>query len=167
MLKTLIKTPKPKTYSTNTRSDQTHITPILHTLLSSLIKQKNQHTDQTLTTYQQTPSISFRVSNGGEEKLKKKKGGNARFLTIGLRAVPFSLWAAEIAHISRQSGWSAPWRLWSWPVGASLGSVVLLGHQWRWSRLNAAAVSLIRRQADNFEREEDTGERERERESGK
>jgi hypothetical protein len=32
----------------------------------------NQHTDQTLTIYQQTPSISIRVSNGGEGKLKIK-----------------------------------------------------------------------------------------------
>ena len=48
----------------------------------------NQHTDQTLTIYQQTPSISLRVSNEGEENLKIK--GKMRDFLQGLS---FSLWS--------------------------------------------------------------------------
>ena len=59
----------------------------------------NQHTDQTLTIYQQTPSISLRVSNGGEEKLKIKEK-----MRDFLQGLSFSLWSAEIAHPSHQSG---------------------------------------------------------------
>jgi hypothetical protein len=48
----------------------------------------NPHTDQTITIYQQTLSISIRVSNGGEEKLKIK--GKMRDF---LQGVSFSLWS--------------------------------------------------------------------------
>ena len=166
MLKTLIKTPKPKTYSTNTRSDQTHITPILHTLLSSLIKQKNQHTDQTLTTYQQTPSISFRVSNGGEEKLKKKRGEMRDFLQSAWGLSHFHsglpkllIFLANLVDLHHGGSGVDPsalaWAQWCFLVtnGAGLGSMLL---PWVW--YDAKLIIL---------REKRIQEKERERESGK
>ena len=102
----LIKIPKPKPYSINTRSDSapmTKPTSLKFYILNYHHKSSNKPTHRSnLTIYQQTPSISFRVSNGGEEKLKKKKKEkekkrkkkkreNARFLTISLRAISFSL----------------------------------------------------------------------------
>ena len=95
----LIKIPKPKPYSINTRSDSapmTKPTSLEFYILNYHHKSSNKPTHRSnLTIYQQTRSISFRVSNGGEEKLKKKKKKkkreNARFLTISLRAISFSL----------------------------------------------------------------------------
>ena len=128
-----------------------------------------------LTIYQQTPSISFRVSNGGEEKLKKTEGKMWDFLqsTWGLShshsgAPKLLISLANLVDLhlrgSEVDSSALVWAQWCFSIsyGTGLGSVVLPRGSWSLSISRKRGRYGRKRGRDKYTEWYQRGERERE-----